>query len=151
MNSPQFFAGFVELEALLATHRSDTPLYFATPTELRPTNIAHFRGCQTYVMVADIQGNVCRYWRMSLGQYADLGGHPLDPKDMEKARKGAESMHAQLTRVLREDFAIEVQQALVAIPPDLPLIIGITNLVTYDAASGQFVAAARRLAAVGRS
>jgi hypothetical protein len=132
------FVGFALLEDLLSTHRNDTPLYMAAPSEVRSTDTPGFGYRHTYILVADIQDGIIRYWRFAIGQCAEQAGTDLDFRSAQAIRERAERAEAELRSILKEQYQIEPQNAVPSFPLNYRFLQGGTRLIEFDVVAKQF-------------
>jgi hypothetical protein len=135
----RFFVGFDTLEALLAVHRPDTPLYF-TVRCLRCAADSHgCRLCMTYILVSDVQDGIARLWHMTIGQHLELGSGVLDRKLFEQNLQRADAADRDIRAFLRTRCGCDVPEAAVAVPEALRLSEGSTQLFEYDPSTQRYV------------
>ena len=135
-----FFVGYAWLEDLLETHQEeDSPMFVVAASNLVPTSTAGYVNRYLYVKVADIRGNVCRYWRLEMGGYPEMRGEALFPEEAQRRHANSRSVAALLEGLIEARFTVLPVPATVAVPTDLLLIYGRTNLIRFDRKNGRYV------------
>ena len=136
---PSFFVGYAWLEDLFESHPEDSPMFVVAASNLVPTNTAGYVNRCLYVMVADIRGNVCRYWRLEMGGYPEMRGEALFPEEAQRRYANSRAAAALLEGLIEARFKVPPVPAMVAVPTNLVLIYGRTNLIRFDRNAGRYV------------
>ncbi|MFL6600782.1 MAG: hypothetical protein ACJ8R9_05570 [Steroidobacteraceae bacterium] len=134
-----FFLGYAWLEDLLETHQEDSPMFVIAASNLVPTSTPGYMNRSLYVMVADLRGDLCRYWRLEMGGYPEMRGQALFPQEVQRLTASSRSVAALLEGLIGARFEVPPISAMVAVRTDLLLIYGRTNLIRFDRKTGLYV------------
>ncbi len=138
--TPKFFVGFGQLEALLASHEKHLPLYCLLDVNLTPHR-AHLQSCIFSLVISDVQDGVARMWRRPVGRLTDMGGDLVKyAQEVKRTRERAQQAYVLVADdlVFRQKFI--VHNGMVAMPPSIHIAEGHTDLFHYDTASDSFKA-----------
>jgi hypothetical protein len=134
-----FFLGYAWLEDLLETHQEDSSMFVVAASDLVPTHTTGYLNRNMYVMVADVRGDLCRYWRIRMGGYPEMRGEALFPREAQRLTASSRSVAALLAGLIEARFEVPPVPAMVAVPADLLLIYGRTALIRFDRKAARYV------------
>lgn len=126
LHASSYFVGFARLEALLATHHAKRVVYGST-TGLSAPQAARLID-EHWLLAADVQDGVCRYWRLRLAAVPIDG--MLRPAGEVITARVASALYA--LEFVVKNRRLRFEAALMAIPIGLPLVAGDTELIVYD-------------------
>lgn len=136
-----FFIGYGSIEELLYSAKKPEEsgvVFISKSIETRPAQF-HLRNVQWFVTAAVVSGNICHYWRMSVGNYATMDGKPVhgNPSTEADCEQRANSLIKLLDTIVNSQN-YSVVNGLISFPSDNVLIDGTTVSITYDKKTNEF-------------